>query len=310
MTTRIQENNGKMRLYFHKDPLGNVGDDLNPWLWPRIFPGLFDGEVFHEPARRDPLPSSTPLFVGIGTLLNENIPAENPKLIFGSGVGYGGPPNIDEKWEFIFVRGPLTAKKLGLPPDLAIVDPAVLAVDYFTATSRSPGTLAYMPHCASARAADWNGICDELGLRFIDPHWPVERVLHEISSTSTLLTEALHGAIFADSFRIPWVPINTSPVVLDFKWQDWCASVGLTYQPIRLETLWGAGSGLLSAAKYRIKRYVVKEQLRRLIRRNSPLLSDENKNRAVRDRLYEKVSAFSERFLQNHDQRPFVPAEF
>lgn len=305
----MQENSEKMRLYFHKDPLGNVGDDLNPWLWPRVFPGLLGGEVFHNPVQRDALATSTPLFVGIGTLLNQSIPAENPKIVFGSGVGYGTPPTIDQTWEFISVRGPLTAKKLGLPPDLAIVDPAVLAVDYFKATSSSPQTLAYMPHCASARAADWKGICDELGIRFIDPHWPVERVLQEIYSTSTLLTEALHGAIFADSFRVPWVPINTSPAILNFKWHDWCASVGLTYQPIRFETLWGPGSGLLSAAKYRIKRVIVKEQLRRLIRRHSPLLSDDNINKAVRDRLYEKVSAFSERFLQNHGQRPSVPAE-
>lgn len=77
-----------MLLYFHKDPLGNFGDDLNPWLWPRIFPQTFSGEVFHDPALRQSVPDGETLFPGIGTLLN-----------FGSNTGYGTPPTIDDRLE-------------------------------------------------------------------------------------------------------------------------------------------------------------------------------------------------------------------
>ncbi len=33
-----------MRLYYFKDPRGNFGDDLNPWLWKQLWPELQQGE--------------------------------------------------------------------------------------------------------------------------------------------------------------------------------------------------------------------------------------------------------------------------
>ena len=33
-----------MKLYYYKAPLGNFGDDLNPWLWPRLLPDIFDDD--------------------------------------------------------------------------------------------------------------------------------------------------------------------------------------------------------------------------------------------------------------------------
>src|SRR5262249_35878333 len=44
---------------------------------------------------------------------------------------------------------------------------------------------------------------------------------------------ALHGAIAADTLRVPWIPVHDSrnDDTLLFKWQDWCLSVGLDHQP-------------------------------------------------------------------------------
>jgi len=46
-----------------------------------------------------------------------------------------------------------------------------------------------------------------------------------------VVTEAMHGAIVADTLRIPWVPVVCSPAILPFKWSDWTRSVELAYRP-------------------------------------------------------------------------------
>jgi succinoglycan biosynthesis protein ExoV len=279
-------------IYYYKDPLGNFGDDLNSWLWPKVFPGLFSGEVHPDPQRRRPLSRESVLFVGIGTLINEQVPRENRKIVFGSGVGYGDPPKIDGNWDFAFVRGPRTARILGLPDSKAIIDPAILAADYVPMDSAVHRSLAYMPHHISARTINWSGICSDIGLRFIDPQWPVDKVLSELRSTSTLLTEALHGAILAEAFRIPWVPVNTSPTILEFKWLDWSDSIGLKYEPARLPTLWKP-RGTLGRLRHSIKTVLVRRGLEKIMKNHRPQLSDDRRFSAVKERLLEEIEKFS-----------------
>src|SRR5438128_430823 len=105
-----------MKLYFYKHPHNNFGDDLNAWLWDIFLPGLNQATIAPET-----------MFIGIGTLLNSSIPDANEYAIFGTGVGYGkGLPQLDERWKFYCVRGPLSAQTLGLSPDLAVTDPGIL----------------------------------------------------------------------------------------------------------------------------------------------------------------------------------------
>src|SRR5712671_6689892 len=93
---------------------GNFGDDLNPWLWSRLAPEVCDDK---DPA----------LFLGIGTILSRQVPKSPVKVVFGSGCGSNRPPEeLDRKWFFYAVRGPLTAAKLKLDGGLAIGDPAIL----------------------------------------------------------------------------------------------------------------------------------------------------------------------------------------
>lgn len=285
-----------MLLYFHKDPLCNFGDDLNPWLWPKIFPGLFTGELYHDPKRRMQFSITDPLFIGIGTLLNTHVPQENSKIVFGSGVGYGVPPQLDERWEIICVRGPLTACKLGLPDDKAIVDPAILAPDYVQSRDFGSGyakmeSLAYMPHCGSARNADWVRLCHDAGIRYIDPQWPVEQVISAISCTSTLLTEALHGAILAEAFRIPWVPIRTSNTVLDFKWNDWCQSMGVDYRPQTLPALWPP-KDLLGHMRGYLKEKMIVNHLKRLMKSHQSFAGKDRIFYDRKQRLIEKIETY------------------
>jgi succinoglycan biosynthesis protein ExoV len=192
-----------MKLFHYQDPIGNVGDDLNPWLWGRLIPDLLDDDA-------------TTLFLGIGTLLNDRLPAARRTVVFGTGAGYGRrPPVLDARWAVYCVRGPLTAAALRLPKHLAITDPAALVATLGVRPHSDGRTPAFMPHHVSAARADLTAICADVGLRFVDPRWSVDRVLGELCSTSVLVTEAMHGAILADALRIPWIPVvcyeQTSP---------------------------------------------------------------------------------------------------
>ncbi|MDT3670686.1 MAG: polysaccharide pyruvyl transferase family protein [Aromatoleum sp.] len=284
-----------MLLYYHKDPLGNFGDDLNPWLWRRIFPSIFTGEVFHDPALRQTMPHGKTLFVGIGTLLNSNVPTSAKKIVFGSGTGYGSAPQLDRSWEIAFVRGPLTAKKLGLDASKAIIDPAILAIDHFPRADHKDKRAAYMPHCSSARQADWKAICDAADLRYIDPHWPVEKVLAALQEAPMLFTEALHGAILAEAFRTPWTPIRATPALLDLKWLDWCASIRRAYAPHTLPMIWTGGGSVFSSLKRHIKQKQAIRELARLRKHNDARLSPENVLNEARERLEEQIERLRKR---------------
>lgn len=215
-----------MQLYYFKDPHGNFGDDLNPWLWKQLLPNFFNND-------------SSQVFVGIGTLLNHRLPTEPIKHIFGSGYGYGEPPKIDDRFVFHAVRGYETARVLGLDSKLAITDAAVLlrAIPT-TRAAKTTHRIGFIPHCQSSRFFDWESLCNELGLKYISAEWDVERVLLEMSKCETLICEAMHGAIAADTLRIPWIPVSCYDYISEFKWRDWLSTLELPYSPITITSLY------------------------------------------------------------------------
>ena len=215
-----------MKLYYFEDPIGNFGDDLNPWLWSRLIPDILDED-------------NETLFLGIGTLLNQRIP-ENPlKVVFGAGVGYGAPPVIGNgQWKIYCLRGPLSAKALGLSADFAITDSAALIRTQKLPKPHRTKKISFMPHRRSIECGDWGSVCNDIGMALIDPRSDVDTVLQEIMSSQIVITEAMHGAIVADALRIPWIPVKAYNYIFDFKWIDWCKSVGIKYRPILLSSLW------------------------------------------------------------------------
>lgn len=214
-----------MKLYYFKDQFGNFGDDLNPWLWENLFPG------FLNQADQD-------LFIGVGTLLNHRIPPAPSITVFGSGHGYGGLPKISPEWNFYCVRGPLTASSLGLSNKLAITDPASLVPLFYPAREKKEFPVSFMPHCESCRLGDWAHVCEQAGITYLDPQKPFLEVFADISRTELLLTEAMHGAIVADSFRVPWIPLKAYDHISEYKWRDWLQSVQLDAEFCRLPSIW------------------------------------------------------------------------
>ncbi|MGQ4647711.1 polysaccharide pyruvyl transferase family protein [Lyngbya aestuarii] len=215
----------KLFYYQRQDGTANFGDSLNLWLWKQLLPGVFDED-------------ETTAFIGIGTLINNLLPDRVPNakriIIFSSGVGYEkGTPLIDDSWKIYCLRGLLSAQKLGVPASLAITDGAILVRRLFKTDSIKVNRFAFMPHIHHANYGSdiWKSICTEIGFAYIDPRSPIEQILSAINQTEVLLAEAMHGAIVADALRVPWIPVCSSARILTFKWQDWCSSIEVKYQP-------------------------------------------------------------------------------
>lgn len=208
------------QIYWAKASFLNFGDDMNLWLWPRLFPEFFN---------RD----DEDTVVGIGTILSTNLPINGRLFIMGSGAGYAPLPPTDQRmnWNTIFVRGPLTARVLNLPKEKAITDGAFLAADLFRRPKVVPSGAIFIPHWKSDIFGDWAAVCGYAGLRHVSPMQPIDTVLSEIAASELVVTESMHGAILADALRVPWIAVRTSPEINDFKWIDWCLSVGETYAP-------------------------------------------------------------------------------
>lgn len=136
---------------------------------------------------------------------------------------------LDASWEIRFVRGPLTAQKLGLDPSLALTDPAPLLLDYVDLPEVKDIEQLFIPHWASEGVTDWADICAQAGMHFLSPATSPEIVIQTIARSKQVVTDSLHGAIFSDALRVPWKSVVTGKGFLHFKWQDWCAAMGLNY---------------------------------------------------------------------------------
>jgi len=219
-----------MNLYYFKDQYGNFGDDLNPWIWYSLYPEIFQSHI----------PGT---FLGVGTLINDKAPSTGTIYVGGSGVGYHGKVQLSDRWKFVFVRGPKSAQALGLSSDLAITDPAILISQLVQGRRKSFAAnrrVSFMPHHASSRFADWRSICRKIDVDYLDPADNMHETVLRISNSSFVICEAMHAAIVADALRVPWMPVKCYPHILDFKWQDWCESLGLAYVSNEIDALWDA----------------------------------------------------------------------
>ena len=129
-----------MKLFYFQGAIPNFDDELNDWLWPRLAPcidGVNDGRIV----------------LGIGSILFDSFPfsSTNRKIVLGAGYGgYTHPPDLgDGTWDVRFVRGSQTAELLGLTPNTAITDAAVLKRTQAIAASPQSYEVSFMPHFES-----------------------------------------------------------------------------------------------------------------------------------------------------------------
>ena len=212
-----------MKLIYFQGKQPNFGDDLNGVLWPRLMPGLFD-EAGPEG------------FLGIGTLIGMATPGVTRLNVFSTGAGYDSVANWKPDREIWCVRGPITAKLLRAPPSAALTDGAILTPEVLGLPAGDPTgrIVGVVPHWQSLHHPGWEAACKAAGFQLISPIDTPERVHAAVGKVSLILTESLHGAIFADTMGIPWVPFVTTRNVSALKWVDWCWSVGVDFTPVPL----------------------------------------------------------------------------
>jgi len=209
-------------VYYFKAQPPNFGDDLNAVLWDEVLPPDVKSLQTDEK------------ICGIGTIINEMMPA-GTYYILGTGFGYGEriPDNVS--LEIFSVRGKLTAERLNCDPSKAITDGAIMIRKIWPdlINNSKKYIYSYLPHVGEH---DLNGTilkrcCDLVGVHYISPCQEPHEVALQISRTEKLVTEAMHGAIFADNLRVRWTPVVTSSSINRFKWRDWCSSISIDYKP-------------------------------------------------------------------------------
>ena len=295
-----------MKIYYYKTEPGNFGDDLNPWMWPKLLPKVFSGSVLYTPPKRPIVNCSDTIFLGMGTILNERIPKNPVKVVFGTGAGGNKPPKIDTKWHIYCVRGPISAKILGIDPALGISDPAVLLRTLDLPTASKVHKFSFMPNHLTHRIEGpiLNKLCKNLNINYIDSSSTVDEVLKKIIQSEILITEALHGAVVADALRIPWIPVKAHNYIFDLKFLDWCNTIQLDYKPNKMiYRLWKpiSNDNKINSCKNIIKntmntfnKPLIRRSLIKIMREEKALLSSDHVIDNVTGRLLSKLDKLKE----------------
>jgi succinoglycan biosynthesis protein ExoV len=207
-----------MILYQWRGAAPNFGDELNALLWPRLLPKFFDR-------------SSDTIFLGIGSVLDARHDPLAIKLVAGSGYGgYEAPATLDASWMIHWVRGPRTARGLGLPGALGLGDPASLLPLAGFMPARDGRGIGFMPHFESAIRGAWPEACAAAGVFPIDPRGDPLAIVAAIGRCRVLISEALHGIIVADALRVPWIAMRPLAAIHRAKWIDWAESLDVAIE--------------------------------------------------------------------------------
>lgn len=216
-------------LYWSQgDALVNFGDYATHALLERL------GLEVALASRRN---AGEPVLFGAGTMLSDywlrRRAAGRRVVVWGS--GYGGADltlPLPAAVEVRAVRGPISRRKLGLPADTPLGDPALLLPRVFPAPARPHGESVYVPHWKRAGEPAVREFADYVGAsRVVSPL--VERagfaaLLADLAGASLVQTSSLHGAIVAQAYGVPWrlALAPGEPLDLEAKWRDFAEFLG------------------------------------------------------------------------------------
>jgi succinoglycan biosynthesis protein ExoV len=294
-------------VYFDKfrerTGVDNFGDDINPVLMGRFI-------------NKSILSSDEIALFGIGTILNDTNIRQNDhfarKVIFSSGVGYGRlETKLDETWDIACVRGPRSAKALGLGLDKAIADGAILLSEIYKKPAQQSARGVFIPHVNSHLSTGrlLAAIADNLDMDYLSPSCNADEFIHTVAGAPFVVTEAMHGAILADTMRVPWLPVSLHEYH-EFKWFDWMESVGLNGQTVHplSPKCWdgeeGNRPGLSLRGLYKsIKGHFLQRRISQIIATSEPLLSQPGVLEMKKHALLNVVSDINGTYSSFHGRR-------
>jgi len=150
------------------------------------------------------------------------------------------PPDVSAHASFHGVRGPLTRRVLGLPPDTPLGDPGLLLplLHVPRGSERTRNKTIFVPHILDVlnKPQDTLLQCAEADL-LVSPVVDntleaVERFIDDICSADFVIAGSLHAAIIACAYGVPFSYFDTGHIDQPFKWRDFSASIGTgTYFP-------------------------------------------------------------------------------
>ena len=226
--------NNSLRCLWTTVAGGNFGDNLNSLLWRTLL------------AEIGPVRPCQAVY-GVGSFHGIAIPKKT-KILHVMGSGCAGRSRISSAVgkgvHFHFVRGPRTAEAWNCGAGVLADGAVLLAHTYLgnLAPERRAESVGYVPHHISDQLADYEYICRQAGVRYIGSKgYDTEGFVRKLKSCDYVITEALHGAIVADLFRIPWLAVSSRRHINAYKWNDWCQSVGLEYKPYEINFVCSRG---------------------------------------------------------------------
>jgi succinoglycan biosynthesis protein ExoV len=257
-----------VQLYRWQGTVRNFGDELNTVLWPQLLPNFFDDNPVE-------------LFLGIGSVFDARHDTAAIKVVAGAGYGgYQTLPVLDASWIVHWVRGPRTARLLGLTEEYGLGDPAMLLTG---PANDCAGSIGYMPHFEShARRLGRGG--DRRGYR---RDRPTRRPGRDPRRDRQLPGTAQRGnarRIVADAMRVPWIALRPLVQVHRAKWYDWADALGLR---VRFHPL--AASSL--SERLRISPLAASHHGRQLLDRVGPVLAGAGQRRFVEQAAQSLASA-------------------
>ena len=282
------------RLVHYKATSGNVGDDFSDWLFSRYLGERLAAE------------GDTLLF-GVGSILDRGFDkafddgAIRRRFVFGSGArsARSVPDVAAPGWTVYCVRGALSASAIG-QPEKALADPAILAPRLLPAAGTPAGPVGIVPYFTASHGI-WGKVAEKFGWKLVSPHLGVEEFIAALTQCSRVFCESMHGAIFADAYRIPWRPVSGTGISSEgathaFKWTDWCSGMGVAFDSIKIRPIGDPAPGnALQALKQRAKAELLMRSFGTALKEDRFTLSGD----AVLTRQQERLLALMEQMRQD-----------